>query len=222
MNTGPAGGGSPRVDGRTARALRTRAGIVDAHLALLRDGDMRPTGERIAERAGVSLRTLWTNFRDMETLFAATGRRLAEIQAAEHRDIPATLPLPERITAFCAQRARMLELLAPAARAAATREPFSPQLRQNRKTEIERVRAEIAELFATELDAAGPARTAVHDALLVASTYGSWAMTRDQLGHDVTAATGLMRLTVTAILTRPVGSGGAGSGRAGSGRVSSG
>src|SRR5262245_2295286 len=67
-----------RIDGRTARAQRTRAAIVDAHLALLASGDLKPTGERIADAAGVSLRTLWTSFKDMETLFAAAGERLIE------------------------------------------------------------------------------------------------------------------------------------------------
>lgn len=76
-----------RVDGRAARAERTRAAIVEAHLALIDAGDLRPTGERIAERAGVSLRTLWTNFKDMETLFAATGRRIGERQAAIWRPV---------------------------------------------------------------------------------------------------------------------------------------
>ena len=50
-----------RVDGRTARAERTREAIVTAHLELVGEGDLRPTGERIAELAGVSLRALWTN-----------------------------------------------------------------------------------------------------------------------------------------------------------------
>lgn len=68
-------GGPTRMDGRTARAERTRNAIVDAHLALIDEGDLNPTGERIAERAGISPRTLWTNFKDMETLFAATGQR---------------------------------------------------------------------------------------------------------------------------------------------------
>ena len=81
-----------RVDGRTARAQRTRAAIVDAHLALLAAGDLKPTGERIAEAAGVSLRTLWTSFKDMETLFGAVGHRLTEMQRAEFRPVDPALP----------------------------------------------------------------------------------------------------------------------------------
>src|SRR5215813_472395 len=93
-----------RVDGRTARAERTRNAIVEAHLALIGEGDLRPTGERIAERAGISLRALWTNFKDMEALFAASGKRLAKRQAAEFRPVSPNLPLPQRVEEFCVQR----------------------------------------------------------------------------------------------------------------------
>jgi TetR/AcrR family transcriptional regulator of autoinduction and epiphytic fitness len=189
-----------RVDGRTARAVRTRVAIVDAHLALLHDGDLRPTGERIAERAGVSLRTLWTNFKDMETLFAASGERLTELQLDAYRPIPAGLPLRERITAFCRQRAQMLEILAPAARAAATREPFSPALRRNRANEIARVREEITTLFAPELAVAGPGRAELRNALVAAVTYASWSVLREQLSLDVVPAAGVMTRTVQALL----------------------
>ena len=86
-------GAAARVDGRSARAERTRAAIVEALLELNREGDLKPTGERIAERAGVSLRALWANFKDMEALFAAASARLLERQDAEHRPISADLPL---------------------------------------------------------------------------------------------------------------------------------
>src|SRR6185436_20772068 len=100
-----------RVDGRAARAERTRAAIVEAHLALINEGDLKPTGERIAERAGVSLRALWANFKDMEALFAASGQRTLERQDAEHKPVSTDLPLPRRVEEFCRQRARILELI---------------------------------------------------------------------------------------------------------------
>ncbi|MEV0726284.1 TetR/AcrR family transcriptional regulator [Micromonospora purpureochromogenes] len=188
--------GPARVDGRSARAERTRTAIVDAHLALIDEGDLRPTGERIAERAGVSLRTLWTNFKDMETLFAATGRRVSERQESMVRPISPELPLTRRIGEFSVQRARMLEALAPSARASALREPFSPQLRRNREGNIARVRGEIETVFGPELAHAGPGREQLLDALTVASTWSAWSMMRDAMGLDVEAA----RATLTRIL----------------------
>src|SRR3954451_5575525 len=138
----------PRVDGRTARATRTRGAIVDAHLALISEGDLKPTGERIADRAGVSLRALWANFKDMEALFAASGERLLARQLAEHRPISPTLPLTARIDEFCRQRVKMLEIIAPSARAAALKEPFSASLQRNRARHIAAVKTELDALFA--------------------------------------------------------------------------
>jgi TetR/AcrR family transcriptional regulator of autoinduction and epiphytic fitness len=189
-----------RIDGRTARAERTRAAIVEAHLALITEGDLRPTGERIAERAGISLRALWTNFKDMEALYAATGERLAEQVAEAYRPVPVELALPKRVAAFCEQRARLLELIAPCARAAQLREPFSDQLRANRARAISLVRDEISSLFAPELELAGAGHGPLLDALLAGSTWAAWSMLRDELGLAVEPARDVMARTVTALL----------------------
>ncbi|MEV4508828.1 TetR/AcrR family transcriptional regulator [Dactylosporangium sp. NPDC049525] len=199
--------GQRRIDGRTLRAERTRRAIVDAHLALLEEGDLKPTAERIAERAGVSLRALWTNFKDMERLFAAAGARLMERQLAEHRPVPQELPLPQRIEVYCEQRARLLELIAPAARAARLREPFSAALRHNRTWYVTNAREELEKLFADELDRVGEAgeagagaREQTLHALTVATTFAAWSMLRDELHLDVPGATAVLRRAVTALL----------------------
>ncbi|MBM0203454.1 TetR/AcrR family transcriptional regulator [Micromonospora sp. NPDC051227] len=189
-----------RVDGRTARAERTRAAIVEAHLALISEGDLRPTGERIAERAGISLRTLWTNFKDMETLFEASGAEVLRQQDAAHRPISTGLPLPKRVDAYCRQRARLLQLIAPSARAAQMREPVSEQLHRNRLKHIERVRDEVEELFAVELAEAGPGREQLLNALVAASTWQAWSMLRYGLGLGVDQARAVMARTVGALL----------------------
>ncbi len=61
------------VDGRTARSMRTKAAIVDACLALVDSGDLRPTAPRVAERAGVSVRSVFQHFADLDALFTAVG-----------------------------------------------------------------------------------------------------------------------------------------------------
>jgi AcrR family transcriptional regulator len=192
-----------RVDGRNARAERTRAAIVEAHLALIGEGDLRPTGERIAERAGVSLRTLWTNFKDMETLFEASGKQVLRQQDAAYRPISTDLPLAKRVDAYCRQRARLLQLIASAARAAQMREPVSAQLRRNRLKHIARVRAEVERLFANELEQAGPGREQLVNALVATSMWPTWSMLRDGLGLGVDNARSVMTRTVAALLADP-------------------
>jgi AcrR family transcriptional regulator len=189
-----------RIDGRTARAQRTRAAIVEAHLNLINSGDPRPTGERIAEAAGVSLRTLWTNFKDLETLFEATGRRIFELMRAGRLAIAPDLPLPQRVDAYCRQRAHEWEILAPAGRASVLREPFSEQLRRNRSQELARVRADIVEVFATELAAAGPDVDELTTELMANSTFAVWSVLRDQLESDVDTARGVLTRSIGALL----------------------
>ncbi len=188
------------VDGRVARAERTRAAIVDAHLALINEGDLKPSGEKIADRAGVSLRTLWTNFKNMETLFAASGERvLAQVDAA-FKPVSPTLPLPKRIDAFCRQRASMLQLIGPTAKAAHMLEPLSPQLHRNRLVHVERLRDEISVLFADELSKAGTGREQLTHALIAATMWPAWSMLRDGLDLSVDKARAVMTRTVAALL----------------------
>ena len=114
--------------------------------------------------------------------------------------------MPDRVDAFCRQRARMLEILAPAARAAVLYEPFSAALRRNRTIELGRVRDELVQLFGVELadadaDAdAGDGGEELLRALHVTSTFASWNVLRDNLGLSVDAARGVMRRTVGALL----------------------
>jgi TetR/AcrR family transcriptional regulator, regulator of autoinduction and epiphytic fitness len=89
----------------------------------------------------------------------------------------------------------MLEIIAPAARAAQRMQPYSPQLQRNREMQIAYVRDEICTLFAHELDAAGPGR----ERLLTATTYNAWQMARDELGCDDEAGA-IMIQTVTGLL----------------------
>lgn len=190
----------PPLDGRTLRAERTRRAIVDAHMDLMCEGDLRPTGERIARRAGVSLRALWSNFSDLESLFAASGRRTWEMRNEVFEPVPVGLALPERIDAFCRQRVRILELIAPASRAAQIRIPFSSELKHSRAVHNDAVREEIEALFTGELADFGADRDEVVLALLNATTWPAWMSLRDDLGYDEAVGLRVMRRTVTALL----------------------
>lgn len=188
------------TDGRIARGERTRDAIVDAHAALLRAGVLKPTGKVIAERAGISLRTLWLNFHDLEALLRATTAYWDTADLELQVTLDPGLPLDERIDGFCHQRAARLEHLAPAARSAALGEPFSPALQAGRRVHVDRTWRETEQTFGPELDAAGALREDLLTALFVAASGTTWALLRDDLGHDVDAATGVMLATFGRLL----------------------
>ena len=185
-----------RVDGRTARSERTRNAIVDAHLRLIGEGDLRPTADRIAKTAGVSLRALWSHFADMEALFTASGKRVLEVRDASHRPISPDLPLADRIEAYCRQRARLLEQIGPTAKAAAIKEPFSETLRRYRRMHVQRVRDELATLFAAEVDG----NEELLDALTAVSMWPTWSTWRENMDLSVIAARARLSRTITALL----------------------
>lgn len=62
---------SQTTDGRLRRSSRSRDKIVNAALALIQKGSVKPTGNEIAEAAGVSPRTVFRLFGDLELLFSA-------------------------------------------------------------------------------------------------------------------------------------------------------
>ncbi|TAL21540.1 MAG: TetR/AcrR family transcriptional regulator, partial [Frankiales bacterium] len=170
-----------RVDGRTARGQRTRDGVVDALLALQEEGELSPTAQQVAARAGVALRTVFGHFSDMETLWAEAGQRELDKLGSLATPVDPALPLEQRIELFCSSRARVLEALLPVMRAARLREPSSAQLQRNRELFIAAGDAEVREAFAPELAAMdAPRRAACLDALYLAAGGPSW----DALRHD--------------------------------------
>ena len=87
---------APVTDGRSARSQRTRNAVVDALLDLNREGNLRPTAREIAERANVSLRSVYVHFDDLEDLFLAAAKRHAELVSGMLIEVPATGPLRSR------------------------------------------------------------------------------------------------------------------------------
>jgi AcrR family transcriptional regulator len=190
-----------RVDGRTARSRRTRAAVVDALLALQEDGNVSPTAQEVAVRAGVALRTVFGHFSDMETLWVEAGRRELQVLSDLAYDIPSCLPLGERIALFAASRALVLEKLLPVARAARLREPSSAAMAANRVMFIEVGDDEVGNVFAEELAGRGDEdRKRLLDAVFVAAGGPTWEMLRHDRGMTPDQAHEHLRLHLTALL----------------------
>src|SRR5471030_326376 len=71
-----------RIDGRRLRSERTKQLIVEAYLALLREGSRNPTAAQTAERAGYSVRSVFERFPDLHALrVMATDYSLSQAAA---------------------------------------------------------------------------------------------------------------------------------------------
>ena len=196
-----AAGGREPADGRAARSHRSRLAIVNAMRELHAEGDLRPTAPRVAERAGVSLRTVWQQFADMETLLVEASRRDNEIMRSLIKVIDPDQPLSARIEQFTGQRARVLEQMTPTWRAARLAEPFSAELDRNKARMLAVAKREVETVFAAELTRlAAPRRQQLTEGLHAITIWSFWESARTELGLGPGPAEDLIRATFTALL----------------------
>jgi TetR/AcrR family transcriptional regulator, regulator of autoinduction and epiphytic fitness len=190
------------ADGRAARSHRSRRAIVDAMRALHAEGDLRPTAPRVAERAGVSLRTVWQQFADMETLLVEAIRRDQEVLRSLTERIEPDQPLAPRIAQFTGQRSRILEHMTPTWRAARLAEPFSAALQQNKTLMLAKSQAELEAVFAPELATLdSKKRQQLLHSLQAISIWSFWESLRTELGLTPARARALFEETFSARLT---------------------
>ncbi|MEY2459554.1 MAG: hypothetical protein QOG30_1384 [Acidimicrobiaceae bacterium] len=191
------------IDGRTARALRTREAIVDASIALVDEGDLRPTAPRIAERAKVSVRSVFQHFDDLEGLYAAVGDRLVERLSHLVMAVDENAPVDDRIAEVVRQRAILLEAITPVRRAAAVHAPFSREVRSRLQAGHDFLRTEIEQWFTTELAVCSKAdRATTLDALDTVLSWSSWDNLRTLNARSQDEARDVLVCMVNAILRR--------------------
>lgn len=188
------------TDGRTLRSLRTREAIVDATIGLLEEGDLRPTAPRVAERAKVSVRSVFQHFDDLETLHASVAERLVERVAVLVLPVDADLPLDTRLDRFVHQRALLLEAVTPIRRAADVHGPFSTEITARLRDGQAFLREELVRTFEPELAAAGTEREVLLDCLDAALSWGTWEVLRAGLARSQEDAERVMRRLAAAAL----------------------
>jgi TetR/AcrR family transcriptional regulator of autoinduction and epiphytic fitness len=189
----------PTQDGRVLRGARNRQAVVDAMLELIEEGDPQPTAKRVAERAGVALRSVFHHFDDVESVLAAAAR----LQAQRHwhlvRPVTPELPLDERVAQVVAQRSTLFERIAPARRAALLVEHESPVIRTWLEEGRATLRRQLVATFAPEL--AGEGRDLLA-ALEVSASWTAWESLRRRQGLSVNAARRVLTRMLTALVTR--------------------
>lgn len=140
------------IDGRTARRNRNRDAVLDAMIELTRQSEEEPAVEAIAERAGVSYRSVYRYFDDRtELLLAAIGRLMGDVWPVFEIDETADADFDQRLDALIASRVAAYRTLAPLTRLAMRRAVTEPIV----MVEFNNVRAYLREqletLFATEI-----------------------------------------------------------------------
>ena len=150
---------SAEPDGRTARRDRNRIAAIDAVLELFSEGELTPTPEQVADRSGVSLRSVYRYFANRGDLIrAAVDRHLERVQPLFVIDAIGEGTFDARVESFVQARMRGYEAIAATARASRLRSPSNEVIREQLDRARRLYRAQLEHQFGRELDALDPPR----------------------------------------------------------------
>jgi len=184
-------------DGRVQRSVRSRARIVDALVELVQEGELLPTGEQVAARAGVGLRTVFRHFEDMESLHAEVDARVAR---AVRPLLDTTLTegsLEERIDSLVQQRSAVFERIAPFKHSGDTQRWRSAFLQEAHARMVRTLRKQLREVL-PELDNLDPPLQQVVELL---TSFAAWDSLRSDQGMGRERAEDSIRNAVLALMT---------------------
>ena len=161
------------VDGRRARRDRNRESVVDAILAIYHEGDLNPSLDKIAERSGVSHRSVFRYFEDLDELYqVAIDRHYATIEPFIELDGPIVDDLDGRVEQYVTHRMQLYERIAAVARATRMRAPTSELLGDNLARNRSRMRKQTRAHFRADLELLPEAdRNALTNALTTLMTF---------------------------------------------------
>jgi TetR/AcrR family transcriptional regulator of autoinduction and epiphytic fitness len=185
------------LDGRRLRRQNNREAVLEALLELFAEGMFEPNANDIADRAGISARSLFRYFTDVADLSrAAIEHELAKARLVEPRIEPAE-PTATKIDKIIDARVQRFEAIAPAARAARISEHRNPVVAEQLHTSRAHLRNQLRRAFAPELARNDSAMLPAIDALCSFETYD---LMRNEHGLSRAKTTAALTNALTALL----------------------
>jgi AcrR family transcriptional regulator len=180
------------VDGRTRRGERNREAIIDALIACYGDGILRPSVQEVADRAGVSARSVHNHFDDVEALRAEVAERQWVRCARFAGPLDRDLPLAERIEQLVALRSALFEEVTPVRRAALLVVDESPTIAANLGHLDRALRRQVERAFDLDGD--------VLDAIDALASWDAWNRLRRAQGCSVARARRILTSTIRTLI----------------------
>lgn len=195
-------GAAETTDGRHARRERNRLAVVDAMLALYGEGNFEPSSDQIAERAGLSPRSLFRYFDDIDDLArSAIARQYERVRGLAALDLSTDAPRGERVARLVRSRLRTYEEIASVGVVTRIRAPFKPVVAEQLRQARAMWRTQVQQLFALEFDAMPSARSAgALAAIDVLASFESVQLLRDDQGLSAAVIEAALIDSITRIL----------------------
>ena len=185
------------TDGRVLRGERNKEAIADALLQCYGEGMLNPSSAEVAQRAGVSVRSVHNHFDDMEALRAAVAmRQWARFENVVEAPSPDGT-LAQRIATIVRNRAELWEGVTPVRRAALLIVHESPTIAATFARIDRRLRRVIEITFVPELQDAMPE---IIDAIDATLSWDYWNRLRHAQGCSVTKARRILTVALEVLL----------------------
>lgn len=139
------------IDGRTARRDRGRTAALEAALALFEEGNLSPTPEEIAERAGISSRSMYRYFEDREDLVrAVVAHKQLQILPYFQIEDSGEGELEVRLVRFLDSRVKVYEAIGATGRAMTLKSSSDPVIKEQVEFRKSIFREQVTKIFARE------------------------------------------------------------------------
>lgn len=151
------------ADGRHARRDRNRVAVVDAMLALYNDGNFEPSSDEIAARAGLSARSLFRYFDDLDDLVRVViSRQFERVRVLAEIDLATDSPTDARVERLVASRVSTYAAIATVGKVSRARALTQPLIAGQLAQARAMWRAQVAALFAPELASTADGTAVLH------------------------------------------------------------
>jgi AcrR family transcriptional regulator len=192
------------VDGRLSRTVRSRLAICEACLDLVQEGVLQPSADQIAERAGLSRRSVFNHFGDLPELYDAVVEAGMQRCAPLRKEISADEPIAHRLELFSDARSHFLEATAPFTRSLTAQALVGPAGEQALRVSREALgqqRQDVERLFGSELHgASSEVRLETLEAMSAATSPLHWEYLRRSRGLSLSRARAVMHRALAALL----------------------
>lgn len=172
-----------RTDGRSLRRERNRDAVIVALIELIREGNHAPGTSEIAVRAGVSHRSVFRYFDDLDDLVrAAIEHEIAEVLPLAILPNVGEGPVGQRIDAVVDSLLRVYNHTSPIARVARARSLAIPAIERGLQGIVQLYRSQLADHFAPELGALEPEQADdLLDAIQIVVSFEAFDLLRRRL-----------------------------------------
>ena len=195
---------APNLDGRQQRTARSRLAICEACLYLVEKGVFQPSADEIAERAGVSRRSIFNHFADLAELYDAVVDVGMERYAPLREDIAESDPPALRVDKLVKGRSKFLEATTAFIRCLTAQTLLGAGSEQATRVSIGLLQLqydEVARLFQRDLaPLSARERSEVLEVISAAMAPLTWEYLRRGRQLSIARARAVMKRSVTAAL----------------------